>query len=307
MLQTADHFQGKAGRFSLERCRRCGHIFQNPRLTQEGLDFYYRDFYDGHGEALLEFGFRSLKASYRGRVRLCAAHGVTPTAWLDVGSGYGHFCGYARRRWPDTVFHGLDQGAGIERGVRLGWLDRALRGRFADLAGELPQQYDVVSMHNYLEHTRDPHAELDAALRALAPGGHLLVEVPDPRWPMARLMRGRCLPVWCQPQHQHLMPAKNLVKALTDRGLVVLGQERGSAHQWFSELSPLVFFGCVKADPLAPWKPKASPARRAAWPAIVAAAALAMPAALTFDAFAGLVARLGNQGNAYRLLARKAD
>ena len=33
--------------FTLEQCGDCGHVFQNPRLTPEGLEFYYRDFYDG--------------------------------------------------------------------------------------------------------------------------------------------------------------------------------------------------------------------------------------------------------------------
>ena len=54
-----DLLQHKPGRFTLERCRGCGHVFQNPRLSLDGLDFYYRDFYDGLGEAGMElvFGF----------------------------------------------------------------------------------------------------------------------------------------------------------------------------------------------------------------------------------------------------------
>ena len=48
-LRTGDLIQRKPGRFTLEQCGACGHIFQNPRLTPAGLDFYYRDFYDGLG------------------------------------------------------------------------------------------------------------------------------------------------------------------------------------------------------------------------------------------------------------------
>jgi hypothetical protein len=43
-LQTTDLIQRKPGRFTLEQCGACQHIFQNPRLTRAGLDFYYRDF-----------------------------------------------------------------------------------------------------------------------------------------------------------------------------------------------------------------------------------------------------------------------
>src|SRR5690606_31435066 len=33
----------KPGHFTLDECRSCGHIFQNPQLTDEGLSFYYQD------------------------------------------------------------------------------------------------------------------------------------------------------------------------------------------------------------------------------------------------------------------------
>src|SRR6266567_4088927 len=46
-LRTTDLLQHKPGRFHLDRCQDCGHVFQNPRLSFAGLEFYYRDFYDG--------------------------------------------------------------------------------------------------------------------------------------------------------------------------------------------------------------------------------------------------------------------
>src|SRR5690625_7825123 len=52
-LRTTDLLQHKPGRFVLERCGDCDHIFQNPRLNGEGLEFYYRDVYDGLGEEKL--------------------------------------------------------------------------------------------------------------------------------------------------------------------------------------------------------------------------------------------------------------
>ncbi|MER7108830.1 class I SAM-dependent methyltransferase [Streptomyces sp. NPDC000229] len=306
LLSTSDRLQAKPGRFTLEECQGCGHVFQNPRLTQEGLDFYYRDFYDGHGEALWDFNFRRLLGAYRGRVGLCAAHGVEPTAWLDVGAGHGHFCDSARSRWPHAVFDGLDQGDGIERGVERGWLDQAHRGRFTDLAGELAGRYDVVSMHHYLEHTRDPYAELDAAARVLEAGGHLLIEVPDPQWPVARRLGRHQLLLWNQPQHQHLIPDRNLIHALEARDFEVVAVQRGAAHMWGAELASLLFFTCIQANPRAPWKPEPSPWRRwGAWPALMVGAALAMPAAVAFDSLCALAARLVDRSNTYRVLARK--
>ena len=42
---------------------------------------------------------------------------------------------------------------------------------FPELAPTMAGAYDVVSMHHYLEHTREPNDELKAARRVLRPGG----------------------------------------------------------------------------------------------------------------------------------------
>src|SRR5205085_2632532 len=53
-IRMGDLIQGKPGEFTLSRCRTCRHVFQNPRLSLEGLEFYYRDFYDGLGQEVME-------------------------------------------------------------------------------------------------------------------------------------------------------------------------------------------------------------------------------------------------------------
>jgi hypothetical protein len=161
-LQTSDLIQRKPGRFTLEQCGACQHIFQNPRLTPAGLNFYYRDFYDGLGQKLMEDLFSTRGRSYHGRIEMIKPY-VRPRAWLDVGAGYGHFCRLAREVWPNTIFDGLDQSISVEQAQRRGWVDHGYRGEFIALADELTGRYDVVSMHHYLEHTREPFEELDAA------------------------------------------------------------------------------------------------------------------------------------------------
>ncbi|MGH7329698.1 MAG: class I SAM-dependent methyltransferase, partial [Polyangiaceae bacterium] len=106
-LITVDRYGFKPGIFTLERCASCGHVFQNPRLSIEGLDFYYRDFYDGLGEGLLDTLFSFDSHSYEMRAKI--VDGVaTPERWLDVGAGHGHFCCIAREHWKNTEFDGLD-------------------------------------------------------------------------------------------------------------------------------------------------------------------------------------------------------
>ncbi|MFD7324333.1 methyltransferase domain-containing protein [Streptomyces sp. NPDC059875] len=305
-VRMPDLLQGKPGRFTLEECASCGHVFQNPRLTVEGLDFYYRDFYDGRGGEGAGVVFGRLGASYRARAAMLVPY-ARPVSWLDVGTGHGHFCDVARDVWPDTRFDGLDMGDGIREAERRGWVATGYQGQFPDLAGKLAGQYEAVSMYHYLEHTRDPFAELDAAAQVLVPGGHLLIELPDPQSRMARLLGPHWLP-WFQPQHQHLIPAANLRAALAERGFTVLAEEHGPAHQHNDFVGAVALVANRLApDPHSPWADPslARPARRAARQAVRAAAVPCLAAAGVLDAVRSAVARRTDGGNAYRLLARK--
>ena len=85
-----------------ERCAGCGHVFQNPRLSPEGLDFYYRDFYQGTGQDPAALAFGAGGATYRARAELLRGQ-LEPRDWLDVGTGHGHFCLQARESWPNTL------------------------------------------------------------------------------------------------------------------------------------------------------------------------------------------------------------
>lgn len=307
-LRTKDRLQGKPGRFTLERCRDCGHTFQNPRLSVAGLDYYYRDFYDGLGESGAEAMFATMSRQYLGRARLVAAH-ARPNRWLDVGTGHAHMCLVAKSVLPDTEFDGLDMGDAVVEGERRGWIGRAYVGQFPDHANHLAGSYDLVSMHHYLEHVRDPFAELDAAAKVVRPGGHLLIELPDPQSWYARLLGRRWHP-WFQPQHQHMMPLGNLTEALAARGFTVVTGEHGPAHQGGLFVAAVTHsLTAVAPDPGKPWYP-----HRATWwrrGRRVAAVVVLVPVyavAGLLDAVGAVVAgTLGRAGgsDAYRLLARK--
>ncbi|WP_405833010.1 methyltransferase domain-containing protein [Streptomyces sp. NBC_00105] len=303
-VRVPDLLQGKPGLFTLERCGECGHVFQNPRLTLEGLEFYYRDFYDGRGGEGAGTVFGRLGAAYRGRAEMLLPH-ADPLSWLDVGTGHGHFCNAARAVWPRTRFDGLDMGDGVREAERRGWVETGYQGQFPEFASKLAGQYEVVSMYHYLEHTREPLAELDAAAAVLAPGGFLTIELPDPESRMARLLGPVWLP-WFQPQHQHLVPAANLREALADRGFTVLAEEHGPAHQGND------FFGAVALtatrlapDPDRPWGPPATARARALAHAVRLAALPAFAGAAVLDALRTAAAHRTDGGNAYRMLARK--
>jgi SAM-dependent methyltransferase len=299
--------QCKPGTFSLDRCRDCGHVFQNPRLSLGGLDFYYRDFYDGDGAEEMEFIFRTGTFMYRQRAEFGRRHmETTPTRWLDVGGGHGHFCLVSAGMLEDTGFEVLDMCPVVRDAERRGWVARAHHGLFPDLAPQLEESFDVVSMFHYLEHTREPLDEVRAARRVLRPNGYLVIEVPDPECVSGRVFGGWWMP-WFQPQHQHLIPIANLRDALEAEGFDVLATERGGAHGPADASWAVLLFLNHLAPPVGkPWGPPPDRMQHVRRAAVFAAGAPAFAACVVADQVAApAVRRLPGGPNAYRLLARR--
>lgn len=305
-LRLPDLIQHKPGAFRIDRCHACLHLFQNPRLNARGLDFYYRDFYDGLGEQQLDGMFGGRTKSYRRRAESVLPYLGEAKRWIDVGTGHGHFCEVAREVLPDVVFDGLDRSAGAELAELEGRVERGLRGAFTELAPGFAGSYDVVSMFHYLEHSTEPLRELEAARTALRAGGRLVVEVPDPDSRYARLLGRWWLP-WLQPQHLHLMPVANLRRALSELGFTVVAEQHRSAHEPV-DLVAAVWLTLDEAAPRddLPWLPaRPGRSRRALRTAALLAGVPALVLATLADRMIAPFAQRLGLCNAYRLVARR--
>jgi SAM-dependent methyltransferase len=303
-LRHGDMFQHKPGTFTLERCRACRHLFQNPRLTPTGLDIYYKDFYDGLGEAGMEYVFGFAASPYLARARAIKAV-REPGRWLDVGAGHGHFCMAARAELPATRFDGLDLSSSIDEAQRRGWIETGYRGLFPEIAPTLAGRYDAISMSHYLEHTLDPRSELEAAHTALADGGCLLIEVPDPEFALGRVLRRYWLP-WFQPQHLHLLSVSNLERLLVERGFLPVVWHRGAAHQRVDFFfATYLLLDRIAPSAHLPWRPRGRAAtawRLLAW-------SLGSPlllAAIVVDNALGPFLSRARVSNTYRVVAQKS-
>lgn len=254
-VRNVDLIQRKPGVFTLERCGQCGHTFQNPRLSPEGLNFYYTDFYDGLGGQVAETMFRARPGLYEQRAQAVAGL-IKPQRWLDVGTGQGHFCAAARRVWSEAEFDGLDISETIDDAVRAGWMNRGYHGFLPDKAGDLKGFYDVASMFHCLEHTRDVREELKAVFTVLKPGGLAVIENPNPECLFGRIFGRFWLP-WFQPQHLHMPTVKNLETLLDEQGFEVLRVQVGEAHlpiDCFAAI--MLFYGWLSPKLALPWQPK---------------------------------------------------
>jgi SAM-dependent methyltransferase len=205
---------------------------------------------------------------------------------------------------PGARFEALDLSDSIEDAERRGWVDLGYRGLFPDMADGLTGQYDVVSMSHYLEHTREPEAEIEAAAKVLSEGGYLMIELPDPDCGLKSLFRRLWLPYF-QPQHQHLLSTSNLEKLLVAHGFSPLKWHRGEAHQridFFAAVFLFVHWIAPKAD--VPWRPRSAARRLFRTVSFALVMPWLMLAPLLDHGLAPLLARAG-WSNTYRVLAQR--
>jgi 2-polyprenyl-3-methyl-5-hydroxy-6-metoxy-1,4-benzoquinol methylase len=177
------------------RCRSCGLVYVNPRLSLAALERMYNAQTISRMQYYVQTAADDLP-SFRRRLEWIERRRA-PGRLLDVGCGPGTFLALARERgWS---CRGVDINAASVRRCRELGLD-ALAGPFPhpDLAGE---RFDALVANDVLEHLPEPRRALAAARELLVPGGVLFLSTPDVGSLVARISGRRWL---------HLKPVEHL-------------------------------------------------------------------------------------------------
>jgi SAM-dependent methyltransferase len=196
---------GVPGRFPLSRCERCGLLYQNPRVRRDQLDRMYPADYPPHARDP-DLGRVLRDRSAAVRLLLARRLGYAHLAPGRVGLGDRLRARLRRRKivknFPPWTGRGrlLDVGCATGRFMQqmavVGWRpsgieldpEAAAKARTvtADVTIGDPAEvtlpaasFDLVTAFHVVEHLPDPAAALRNMLAWLAPGGLLIVEVPN--------------------------------------------------------------------------------------------------------------------------------
>jgi 2-polyprenyl-3-methyl-5-hydroxy-6-metoxy-1,4-benzoquinol methylase len=182
------------------RCPACGGPGRDRRYQVEGLDLYRcrlcrteyfvqrpdrefaKNYWDGYKLAI--YADDLVKAEYETRydeiISRVRAQFPEVRSVLDIGCGIGNFVDWAGRSGLRAVGSDLDATAvetATERGLEVYRVD--------DLSDHIePGSMDMVTLWDVIEHVYDPRSLLESALVHLKPGGVVVMETPDVRFPL---------------------------------------------------------------------------------------------------------------------------
>lgn len=155
--------------FQVVACAACGVVYTSPRPRD--LEPFYPRSYRAYGSLVT----RALGMFYRLRVARWARAESRPGTLLEIGCGPGLMLQAFRRRGWSVL--------GIERNEAVA--ERARRSLGLETVTtpveELPSNlsFDLILMFQVLEHIAQPLPLLRECARRLAPGGRLLINVPN--------------------------------------------------------------------------------------------------------------------------------
>jgi SAM-dependent methyltransferase len=201
------------GPFTVMECGDCEYGFTLPQLSAAELARYYPseyfDFWGYSGQSgnnplqRLLARFRSWSATRSYRRPPYLLEGVTPGRMLDVGCGSGDLLEqFARQGWE---IYGIDPSASaVAAAARRG--ARVHQGTLRDQPWQ-PGSFALISFQHALEHIDEPVDALKHASALLAPGGLLVIDVPNwACWQRRLVFRSRWHPLELPRHLQHFSP-----------------------------------------------------------------------------------------------------
>lgn len=195
--------------FSLVRCADCGHRYSAEVLTARRLSHAYYEEHDA------DLAARTMAAKRQRFVQYAEALPevfARPGRVLDVGCNAGELLSLFQERGWQVAGVEMSPNPAAYAAKRLN--APVFNGPIEDYQLDGPP-FDLITMVHLLEHLHDPGATLRRLRDWLAPGGGLLIEVPNADDMLLPLLRGSYRPL-CPGDHVSFFDERSLARLLTD-------------------------------------------------------------------------------------------
>ncbi len=151
-----------------KKCKNCGMISINPHFTDEGLDFFYQNYFENRQKNDL-LGKQRNEMYSIDRDWVC--NYVKEGTILDIGCSGGFFLNKFSKENFEREGIEIGQDAAIH--AKENFNIKVYTGYITDF--ELPKQYDLVMMRGVIEHFRDPIKVLEKCSKITKKGGYLFI------------------------------------------------------------------------------------------------------------------------------------
>lgn len=228
------------------KCKICGFIFSNQRLTDKGAYLWYNsDYYDAamKTEHFLAKNFNKYfsislnEPVYSTFFEIFKKYNFEKNIKIvDVGCGSGSLLHYLRDELNYTDLVGLDLN---ESNAEFAKSYRNINIQMKDIYDlKDTEKYDVVITTENIEHVSEPQKYLDILRKILNRNGYLFITTPYTDKKVLSIY-GKISNHLCAPNHQNYFNFENLSSLLEKKGFII-------DHYWFYEgkvhFNLLVFF-----------------------------------------------------------------
>ncbi len=210
-----------AGAYSIHECQACDFRFTHPGLPKEKLDACYRQ---AGTRVWADAPDNAWRRRFPELVRSVRRY-ASETSILEVGCYTGALLKCFPKEWdkfgvePSEAAADEARQAGIE-----------ILGNDITTTELPPGRFGCVASLSVLEHIATPRPFLEKLLRALAPGGILVLQTGDFNSFFAKRMNGH----WCyyhKPEHMSFFSFEGLERLLACYGVEVVGASRNVYHK----------------------------------------------------------------------------
>ena len=156
---------------NIDKCKDCGFQFMNPQYSNDYLNEYYSQYSQDDD---YNYWREATFYGHRFYLSLVEKH-IQPGKLLDIGCGNGHLLEAAKSRGWSISGYDVDEKSTRRVADRLN--EKIYSGNF--FTNDLGENYDLICMHQVLEHVKDPNAYLSKTYELLKDNGYLFIAVPN--------------------------------------------------------------------------------------------------------------------------------